>query len=535
MPERLTDSQQRLRAKKHREAQQERERLNAEHKAELDDELMAATLEAAKVKVDTDFPDLPDHARELYVAKVFADLLDAPDPVNVEPSGRQLRITKGSDVTMKTINWWEPDWIPAAALTLLAGREGLGKSTIACHWCARETREGNHVLYLHTEDSREHTVAPRLKAAGADMSKVLFVDVETETTDEGNVVLPLDTDRLDDLLDEYNVTFVVLDAATSAMSSTLSGKDDRQVRQYLEPLSKLAAKHDAVFLGLVHFGKRDGADSGKLILGSIAWSQVARSVLSVALDPDSGNLVVTNTKGNLAPRTRSVEAHIVSKTVQIGDGDTAVGVLEWLGETTSDARDFLSGEDGQSNRDVDDWLREYLSVERRKATDVFQAADANGFSKDQVKRAKKRVGVHAVKEINSWWWELSTVVEGEVIEPEAKGASTPHARSGAPLLPSRSDTVSECSLDPREQGSVRAPFPAPLRPTACRHCNLALPATATTEVCEDCDDPARQFLKNPEPPVNEPVVVHSAATERRASRRGHWVGSGQPITDQETA
>ena len=39
---------------------------------------------------------------------------------------------------------------------------------------------------------REHTVAPRLKAAGADMSLVLFVDVETETSTSGTVTLPFD-------------------------------------------------------------------------------------------------------------------------------------------------------------------------------------------------------------------------------------------------------------------------------------------------------------------------------------------------------
>lgn len=447
---------------------------------------------------------------------------------------RQLRVTRGSQVTLQKVTWWENDWIPAAALTLLAGREGLGKSTIACHWCARETRAGNNVLYLHSEDSREHTVAPRLQAAGADMDKVLFVDVVTEYSDSGGLVLPTDEQRLDDLMADNEVTFVVLDAATSAMHSSLSGKDDRQVRQYLEPLSRLAAKHNAVFLGLVHFGKRDGADSGKLILGSIAWSQVARSVLSVALDPDSGNLVVTNTKGNLAPRTRSREAHIVSTPLSIAGETTEIGVLEWLGETTADARDFLAGEDGQSNRDVDDWLDDYLKTDRRKATDVFQAADANGFSKDQVKRAKKRVGVQAVKEGNSWFWQHPTVIDGEV-EEESKGADEPDARSLAPLLPSRSEAVNEVLPSPREQGSTCKPSAAPLRATECRSCNIELPPAMSGDQCEECADPATQFLQHPESDRPKPVVVHNAAIERQASRVGFWKGSGEPIVSKETA
>lgn len=408
--------------------------------------------------VDEQF-EIIDHQKDCTCALCCADRGDQPKPA------RRLKVTLGSDVKMRVIEWWEEFWIAMGALTLLAGREGLGKSTIACHWAARETRAGRFVIYLHSEDSREHTVVPRLLAAGADLSKVIFLDVETEFTDSGNVVLPYDTEQLDELITEYHVTFMVLDAATSVMASQLSGKDDRQVRQYLEPLSQLAARHNIVILGLVHFGKRDGADSGKLILGSIAWSQVARSVLSVALDPDGGNLVVTNTKGNLAPKTRSVEARIRSTAITIDGQHTEIGVLEWLGETTADARDYLSGEDGQSNRDVDEWLTEYLTPARQKATEIFSAADANGFSKDQVKRAKKRVGAQAIKD-GVWWWELPTIVEGTVVEERtdtvSEQESTPNTRSLAPLLPSRSEAMPECSLDPREQESTHNPDPAPL-------------------------------------------------------------------------
>ncbi|WP_280510451.1 AAA family ATPase, partial [Nocardia farcinica] len=265
---------------------------------------------------------------------------------------RRLKVTRGSDVQTRRVRWVDQDWIPAGSLVLLAGREGLGKSTIAASKCAQITRgtlEGEwygtprNVIYLHTEDARDFTVVPRLRAAGADLDRVLFIDVVSEYSEAGALVLPDDIGELERVVAAEDVAFIVLDAATSAMSSDLSGKDDRQVRQFLEPLSQMAARRDCVVLGLCHFGKRDGADTGKLILGSIAWSQVARSVLSVAKDEDSGNLIVTNTKANLAPRTRSMEAVIESTTVTTDDGLAEVGVLRWLGETTVDARDLLGG------------------------------------------------------------------------------------------------------------------------------------------------------------------------------------------------
>lgn len=463
-----------------------------------------------------------------------------------EPA-RKLRVTLGHQVKMKIIEWWEDCWIALGALTLLAGREGLGKSTIACYWAAVETLRGNYVIYLHSEDSREHTVVPRLQAAGADLSKVIFLDVETEYTSEGNVILPYDNDELDALIAEYGVTFIVLDAATSAMSANLSGKDDRDVRRFLEPLSQLAAKHNIVILGLVHFGKRDGADSGKLILGSIAWSQVARSVLSVALDPDSGNLVVTNTKGNLAPKTRSAEARIRSTAITIDGRSTEIGVLEWLGETTADARDLLSGEpaDSDSRTEAERWIEDYLTEHSEAASaDVKRDAIKDlGCSKATVDRAAKALKVRSESKgfPRKTYWSLPTVVDGEVIDSHVSDITDePHARerdateATGPEQEKQDDatgeipqlhqaSVSDATGDATEDVDPETGIPnavldvlldrvVPVRPTSCSVCNVELPKSATTDICEDCGDPSRQ---RPEPAVDRQLhVVHDGTANR---------------------
>ncbi|MDH6283282.1 AAA family ATPase [Prescottella agglutinans] len=341
---------------------------------------------------------------------------------------RRLRVTRGSEVRTKRVLWVMPDWLPCGSLSLLAGREGLGKSTIAAAICAAITRgllEGElhgtprNVLYVHTEDSREFTVAPRLLAAGADMDRVFFVDVQTEMTDCGTLILPYDLDEVERVIVEHDIAFVVLDAATSSMSSELSGKDDRAVRQYLEPLAQLAARRDCVVFGLCHFGKRDGADTGKLILGSIAWSQVARSVLSVALDEDSGHLIVTNTKGNLAPRTRSMEAAIVTTAVPTDDGEAEVGVLQWLGETTKDARELLQGEDsdGDERDEIKAVIRGYLVDHggSAPAADVLKATRAAGLNDTAVKKARKKAGVRTERQGfgkgASWVWTIDSRID----------------------------------------------------------------------------------------------------------------------------
>ncbi len=413
-------------------------------------------------------------------------------------NGRRLKVTRGSDVKMQRVRWVMDDWIPAGSLTLLAGREGLGKSTIAAALCAQITRgqlDGelrgtpHTVLYVHSEDSREFTVAPRLLAAGADMDRVIFVDVETSHTDSGTLILPLDTLALEDVVAQHKVAFVVLDAATSSMSSELSGKDDRAVRQYLEPLAQLAARQGCVVFGLCHFGKRDGADTGKLILGSIAWSQVARSVLSVAKDDDTGNLIVTNTKGNLAPRTRSMEAEIVSTTVPTDDGPTEVGALRWLGETDRDARELLTGpEDEDDDRtEVEKWLEDYLTEQgSAPRKDVFIEAAKLKFAERTVKRAAKKIGVES--EMSGFprtaTWSL----------PSRATADTtgPHARQGGPTGPTGLDQRKQVgptgAYSQSGHARVNGPTGDPTGAAQCPVCTFPLDgAAAGKAIHPDCE------------------------------------------------
>ncbi|MGJ0119953.1 AAA family ATPase [Williamsia sp. MIQD14] len=375
-------------------------------------ELLEVVAESVQLVQPAEGKDLTDH---------LMGGLKVDDLVELRRPGRQLRVIRGSDVTMQRLEWWEPDLIPQSSLTLLAGREGKGKSTIACDWAARETQAGNAVLYLHSEDSREHTVTPRLVAAGADLSKVLFVDVETETTDSGSLILPVDVPALDRVVSANAVTFIVLDAATSSMSAELSGNDDRQVRRFLEPLARLASARGVVVLGLVHFGKREGADSGKLILGSIAWSQVARSVLSLADDPETGNLIITNTKGNLAPRTRSLECRLESRTVETAGGPTDIGGVEWLGETHQDARDFLrnDGDDHEERNEVQAVIVEYLRDVggSAPAAEVLRITRAAGLIDNVVKKARRKAGVRTKRvgfgKDSSWIWSLDESAAAE--------------------------------------------------------------------------------------------------------------------------
>lgn len=257
---------------------------------------------------------------------------------------RRIEVISASEIEPRVIEWWEDAWVPKAALTLLAGREGLGKSTITCDWAARETRDGGVVLYLDSEDGREHTIRPRLQAAGAVLDQVKFMNVKESDGGEefaSTLSLPQDFPLLRQMVDDFGVTFIVLDAASSFIDQELKSNHDRDIRRYLEPFRRLAEDFNLVIIGIVHFGKRDSNDSGKLILGSIAWSQVARSVLALAINTETDELVMTNAKGNLASRKRSEKLAVVSRNVTIGNEVTQIGGIDWRGESDVAATDLL--------------------------------------------------------------------------------------------------------------------------------------------------------------------------------------------------
>lgn len=337
-------------------------------------------------------------------------------PEDERPSARRLRVTRASQVRVRRQRWLWDNRIVLGGLTLLAGREGLGKSTVSCDLCAQVTRgtldgeykgEPRTVIYLHSEDARDTTIVPRLVAAGADLDRVIFVDAvhtDEEGEFESQVVLPTDVGGLSELALEHNAALVVLDAATSVIDSRLDGDKDRQMRKGLESIARgIGERADCAVLGIVHFGKRDSGDTGKLILGSIAWSQVARSVLAVAKDDESGDLVISATKSNLAPGdAASLSARLVDRAVHTEDGVTHVGRVEWLGETDQNARDLLAGpetEDRTERETAEAWLEDFLSESvKALSKDIKKAAKAAGISERTLARARQSLRVTSTNE-----------------------------------------------------------------------------------------------------------------------------------------
>lgn len=370
---------------------------------------------AAEVR-DHPGPDASDRRLASQAAKIAeksVDEFNATHPGTSEsvPARRKITFTRASGVRTEAVDWLLDCWVPRGSVTLLGGREGIGKSTIAVDWVAQATR-GNltgtpmNVAYVVTEDSPEHTVVPRLTAAGADLDRVMFLAASVPDPDdpgvtyEGALDLPGDYPILQRFIREQEIGLVILDAAKSVMSSKLKGNDDLDIRRFLEPMHRVAQDADCTFVCLVHFSaKKSSADTGNLIMGSSGWQQVARSVVAVAEDKDAGTVKVWNSKANLAPKIRTMEAQVVSAEVVTDDGRrTDVGLINWIGECDEDGSALLVPDadhgDADDRTDAEAWLEDYLKqYQPCPRKDVLaDAAKARVASEATIKRAFKSIG-----------------------------------------------------------------------------------------------------------------------------------------------
>jgi RecA-family ATPase len=172
----------------------------------------------------------------------------------------------------RALCWLWPGRIPLGTLTLLDGDPGLGKSLLALDLVARVTRgaampdgdaggpegavdgagggaegavEGGAVL-LSAEDDLAATVRPRLRAAGADLQRVLAVqtvltyDTATGQEVERGFALPGDSPLLEAAIGEVEAKLVVIDPLMAYLDGRVNSWRDQDVRAALAPLARLA-------------------------------------------------------------------------------------------------------------------------------------------------------------------------------------------------------------------------------------------------------------------------------------------------------
>lgn len=335
-----------------------------------------------------------------------------------------VELVRGDTIKVEAVDWLWPCWLAAGKLHILAGRPGTGKTTIAIALAAAVTCGGTwpdgtqasrgSVVLWSGEDDAADTLAPRLRAAGADMTRVHIVRGVRRGTHLCGFDPATDTAALADALRGItDVRLLVVDPIVSAVAG--DSHKNAEVRRGLQPLVDLALSNRCALVGITHFTKGTaGSDPLDRVTGSLAFGALARMVLvtakTEAKDDKPARRFLARAKSNIGPDGGGFVYELQQDELTDFPGVVASSV-QWGAALEGTARELLADaeqHDDEPARDAAGFLRELLAYGARPAKDVYRDANAAGYSQDAMKRAKRRIGAEAVKQGMSggWVWRL---------------------------------------------------------------------------------------------------------------------------------
>jgi putative DNA primase/helicase len=342
---------------------------------------------------------------------------------------------------MSAVDWLWPNRFAIGELGLLVGLPDEGKGQILCDMAARVTRgsdwpcgEGQapkgKVLFLTAEDSLEKTVKPRLAAANADMNHVEIIQMVEGGDNSRMFSLVTDLGLLRDKIKQVgDVKLILIDPIASYLAGNGKGKVDTfrivDVRAAISPVVALADAAKVAVVGVMHFNKKTDVDNVMLrVSDSLAFPAIARHVYGVVDDPKNSRKLFVKGKNNIADRAMSDKtlAYCFEACDVGADPDTGEAIIAphivWEGDYIDvTAAEAMSATKSPAARDeAKKFLADILADGPTLATDLKEAAKANGIAERTLKRAKGELGIRATKDgaTGQWSWRLS----GRVPEKE---------------------------------------------------------------------------------------------------------------------
>ena len=292
------------------------------------------------------------------------------------------------------------------------GDPGEGKSTLVASLAAhcsggcrlpgsKEFFEVEHTtLVMECEDSKSNTWVPRLKAAGAALHKVIFLE---GTLDEKKhkwfPELPGDIRRLEYLIRKHRGHLVVIDPLYSFLDSKYDAYKDQHMKLVLRELADLADRTGACILGIRHLNKAVGLSALYRGTGSVGVVGTARAGLMIVRDKeDEAVRYLGVVKSNQGIIPTPLKFHIESQ----GSRSKVV----WDGEAKDSIRNIMSSEKAPVNHKAVQLLMNLLGEADVPANTIFTSAERVGISEKSIKRAKKELNIRSYQTEGVWLWSI---------------------------------------------------------------------------------------------------------------------------------
>ena len=428
-------------------------------------------------------------------------LLEVPaDPARqLTPSDAvEALYVRASEVQPVRVSWLWPLRIPLGKLTLITGDPELGKSTLLLDLAARITTgtmmpdgaplpQVGGVVVLNAEDGEADTVVPRLRAAGADLERIVLLRGVRVEGQEHELILPDHLEAVRQAVAACQALMAIIDPLNAYLTGAINSWRDHDLRRALRPLARLAEELGVAVVASRHLNKANAGPALYRGGGSIAFTAAARAEFLVAADPDEPERrVVATIKANLAP-------HQPSLTFRLQGTDTGVARVVWGAASRYTANELVMPLGDAAEQDAAGlavaWLKDALAEGARPSAEVEHAARADGIASRSLDRARSRLGVQARKVGGrDGHWELYL--------PEA-AQRTPSSASLASFGPEAGQRAPDTTVS--VLGALQTEQAAPEPAKSAKERRVDSPASFEPEATEtpeaDSDAAARDAMK----------------------------------------
>jgi putative DNA primase/helicase len=335
-----------------------------------------------------------------------------------------IMLQAADTISMEPIKWLWDGWLAKNKFHILAGSPGTGKTTIALSLAATISRGGEFpdgsgtktgsVIIWSGEDSPEDTLAPRLKLAGANLSKVHFISEAVENSEKRAFDPAIDIEPLNDAASKIeDLALLILDPIVNAVANNSHNNGD--VRRALQPLVDFAKTQQCAVLGITHFTKgTTGRDPLERVTGSLAFGALARVVMVTAKpsDAETHKHMLCRAKSNIGNDGDGFEYAFIHEGLAELDSITASKV-EWGKFLKGSARALLgyveevSEENANAVESAKEFLQQILKDGPVPSTSIRKEATEVGLSWASVRRAQKSLLIKPISKDKVWLWQLN--------------------------------------------------------------------------------------------------------------------------------
>jgi len=334
-------------------------------------------------------------------------------------------VRRAADIKTCPLSWLWQDKIPANKLSLGIGHPGKCKTLLALDISARlsvgrgfsdgASCEVGNTLFCSGEDDAEDTLVPRLRAAGADLNRISFLDgvrwrdPETKEIRIAAVELDRHIDAIREAVIRTQAKLFIVDPISSFVGQVDDHRNS-ELRALLSALASVARDTRCAIFCISHLRKSGGLAVHQAV-GSLAYTAAARAVWAVLGDPqDADRRLLLPVKMNLCRDSSGLAFRAVSDPA--GSGHP---ILSWEPDPiTAQADDILNppttrpGPLPIQRDEAAEWLTCALRSGPRDAKGLIEEADSIGITPGTLRRAKEVLGVMLARDgfQGPWMWRL---------------------------------------------------------------------------------------------------------------------------------